>query len=104
MNFKEVLEDDLSTVFFSLDEFAEIHNVNGRDISIVIDDNKLKENKMKVGEGTYVGDVLFYTKKSNFDDKPVKTERMLFDSEIYRVSDIEEDMEMYIITLEAFMS
>ena len=32
MNFKEQLEKDLESVFFNLDEFAEIVNLNGVEV------------------------------------------------------------------------
>jgi hypothetical protein len=38
MTFKEILIDDLDETFFNLDEFAETHNVDGRNIEVVITD------------------------------------------------------------------
>lgn len=38
MTFKEILIDDLDETFFNPDEFAETHNVDGRDIEVVITD------------------------------------------------------------------
>lgn len=104
MNFKEVLKEDLNNVFFNNDEFAEYHSVDGINILIIIDNDKLKANKIKAASGTYSGDVLFYVQKSDFIETPAIDQRINLDGEIYRVNDVGEDNEMYEITLEAFMS
>lgn len=101
--FKDYLKKDLN-IFINQNEFAEEHNIDGQDISIVVDNDKLKEIKIKSLDGTYAGDVLFYIKKSNLEEKPAIGQRMEFDYELYSVSSIEEDNEIYTITLEAYMS
>ncbi|MFT5872812.1 MAG: hypothetical protein ACI8WT_001749 [Clostridium sp.] len=103
MNFKEVLKDDLNNVFFNNDEFSEFHLIDGKNISIIIDTETLKVNKIKAA-GTYLGDVLFYAQKSDFQEIPVIGQRIKLDGELYSVNDIGDDNEMYEITLEAFMS
>jgi hypothetical protein len=90
--------------FFNVDEFGDFHNIDGKDILIVIDSDMLKSNKIKAASGTYLGDVLFYAQKSDFEEMPSIDQRMELDGEIYNINDIGEDNEMYKITLEAFMS
>ena len=48
MGFKEQLQKDLDSVFFNLDEFAEIHRVEGKKIPVVVDSDQL--NKLKKGQ------------------------------------------------------
>ncbi|MFT5871115.1 MAG: hypothetical protein ACI8WT_000013 [Clostridium sp.] len=100
---KDYFVSDMKT-FFNVGEFGEMHNVDGKDILIVMDSDMLKSNKIKAADGTYLGDVLFYAQKSDFLETPVVEQRMDFDGEIYNINDIGEDNEMYKITLEAFMS
>ena len=39
MSFKELVEQDNRTVFMNLDEFADIHVINGKEIPCIIDNN-----------------------------------------------------------------
>ncbi len=61
MTFKEEVQRDLSSVFLNLDEFAELHRVEGKEIAVVIDEDEL-EKLAKVGEnrshGLVEGDML----------------------------------------------
>lgn len=99
-SFKEVIQEDLNNTFFDIDEFAEIHNIDGKDISIIIDHELLKERQAKYAEGTYLGDVLFHVKKSDFGEAPGINQPIKFDGDsTMRVTDFQEDMGIYIITL-----
>ena len=40
-SFKEQLEKDFKDTFFNLNEFAEIHNVDGAEIPVVVDNETL---------------------------------------------------------------
>ena len=41
--FKESVNADVQNVFFSLDEFAEKRLINGKEIPVVVDDDKMNE-------------------------------------------------------------
>lgn len=45
MNFKEQIRKDLTSVFFNLGEFAELHRIEGKQVAVVIDDDELRELK-----------------------------------------------------------
>lgn len=66
MNFKEQLLNDLDSVFLDLDEFAEVHRVEGKKITVVMDNDQL--NKLKQGQllGTVEADVLIMGRESDF--------------------------------------
>jgi hypothetical protein len=100
---KDYLASDMKT-FFNAGEFGDMHNIDGREILIIMDSDMLKADKIKATDGTYLGDVLFYAQKSDFVEIPAIEQRMELDGELYKVNDIGEDNEMYKITLEAFMS
>lgn len=65
MNFKEQIERDLD-VFLNLDEFAEVHRVEGVKITVVVDDDQL--NKLKQGQilGLVEADMLLMGRESDF--------------------------------------
>ena len=66
MGFKEQLQKDLDTVFLNLEEFAELHYVEGAEIAVVMDDDKL--NKLKTGQilGLVEADMLLMGRVADF--------------------------------------
>lgn len=48
MNFKEQIQQDIDAVFLNLDEFAERHHVEGKEIVVVVDDDLM--NTLKKGQ------------------------------------------------------
>lgn len=106
MSFRDQIECDLST-FINLDEFAEVHNVDGKDMPIIIDNDLLEEKRLKYGgqdffkgEGLFRGEVLFHVAKQEFDKKPVVDKIMRLDNNIYKIIEVTETEGMYTITLE----
>ena len=45
-SFKEQLEKDLDSVFFNMDEFAETHMIDGKEVPIVLDNDRIIELSM----------------------------------------------------------
>lgn len=66
MNFKEQFLRDLDAVFLNLDEFAEIHRIEGKKIPVVVDDDQL--NKLKQGQllGVVEADMLLMGRVADF--------------------------------------
>lgn len=68
MNFKEQIQKDLDNVFFNLDEFGELHRIEGVEIAVVIDSDQL--NKLKKGQilGLIEADMLIMGRAVDFPD------------------------------------
>lgn len=68
MTFKERIQKDLDAVFLNLGEFAELHRVEGVQISVVVDDDQLQ--KLKKGQilGLVEADILLMGKESDFPE------------------------------------
>lgn len=66
MSFKDQILKDLDNVFFNLDEFAEMHRVEGAHIAVVVDNDQL--NKLKKGQilGLVEADMLLMGRESDF--------------------------------------
>ena len=66
MSFKEQIKTDLDNVFLNLDEFAEIHRVEGKQIPVVVDNDQL--NNLKKGQilGLVEADMLLMGKEADF--------------------------------------
>lgn len=57
---------DLDAVFLNLDEFAELHRVEGKEIAVVMDNDQM--NKLKKGQilGLIEADILLMGKEADF--------------------------------------
>lgn len=66
MSFKEQIQQDLVAVFLDLDEFAELHRVEGVEIAVVVDNDRLE--KLKKGQilGLVEADMLLMGRASDF--------------------------------------
>lgn len=99
--FKDFVKQDVENIFVNQNEFAEIHNVGGVDMPVVIDNDLLQEKKLKNGgEGLSRCEVLFHAPASNFKSKPSVNKVMRFDNKIYNVFEVTENDGLYTITLE----
>ena len=62
-SFKEQLEKDFKDTFFNLNEFAEIHNVDGAEIPVVVDNETLLQlnlGKTADSDGIFEDSKLFF--------------------------------------------
>lgn len=68
MSFKDQIARDLDTVFFNLDEFGELHRVEGQQIAVVLDNDQL--NKLKKGQilGLVEADMLLMGRAQDFPE------------------------------------
>ncbi len=62
MTFKERIQQDLDTVFLNLDEFGETHRIEGKEISVVMNNDEM--NALKKGQilGLVEADVVIFAK------------------------------------------
>ena len=107
-SFKDAIADDLG-VFMDCDEFADLHIVNGKKMSVVIDDNELLErDKSKLlnapVNGTYKARRLIFVEKESFGARPALDSVLVLDSRQYRVRGATEESGLLAIELEAVRS
>lgn len=103
-SFKEVMKDDVSHTFMNLDEFADLHKVDGKDIPVIIDENEIieREKKMKSNmDGIYVKQKLIYVKADDFGALPAINRQIVLDGKSYIVIDAVDEAGVYSITMEA---
>lgn len=107
MSLKDILQEDLNTVFFDLEEFAEIHLVNGMEMNIIIDGNELGERKATSGkhfDGAYSSTMLMYVKAEEYGAKPKVGSMIVLDQKHYKVTDVVDEGGVYSITMGATRS
>lgn len=64
--FKDMVAHDLDAVFLNVDEFAELHMVEGKEIPVVMDDDRLTTLKKGQILGLVEADMLLMGKVSDF--------------------------------------
>ena len=53
MGFKEIVSEDNQDVFLNPDEFGAYHDICGRKLRIIIDDNEMVEREKRKRTGDY---------------------------------------------------
>lgn len=66
MSFKEQIAKDLDAVFLNLDDFAEIHRVEGVQIAVVVDNDRLTTLKKGQILGLVEADMLLMGRECDF--------------------------------------
>lgn len=100
---KEQLGNDLN-VFFNMGEFAEVHNIDGVDLSAVIDSDILKtrsNDKSEQYDGVYASRIAVYTKAADLPERPVYGQQLRLDGKLYTVMECSEEMGVLEIVLGA---
>lgn len=102
--FKDIIRQDIHTTFLNVDEFSDIHTVNGIDMPVQMDDieqiNREKRYKDNM-DGVYVQQRLIYVAASDYGPLPKKDSLVTLDSRKYRVVEAIEEDGVYSVTLEA---
>ena len=104
MGFKELAARDITNTFLNPDEFGELHKIDGRIMTIIIDGMEVIERSKKQIEhgrvdGIYEKQILFYVSRKDFGPLPVIGRKLTLDSGNYRVVDAVDEGGIYSITL-----
>lgn len=87
LTFKDCVARDIEMVFFNLDEFAEMRNIDGKDRMCIIQHPGVAERaahwengaRQSFDEGMYKADLLLYIKKEDYGPMPKADKRMVMD-------------------------
>lgn len=107
--FKELAFRDIENVFFSPEEFGEIHVVDGKPMTVIIDGLEVVERSKKQAEknqiaGVYKSQVILYVERNIFGPLPAIGRLLKLDKSNYRIEDAIDEGGVYSITLEAVRS
>ncbi len=95
---KDYFSSDLN-IFINSDDFAEIHTINKRQLTIIVDNDRLMHRSKKEYDGISVGEILYFVKKSDFRECLEEGTPQVFDGRQMYVFNIREDNGMYEIIL-----
>lgn len=103
MNFKEQLEKDLEDVFFNLDEFAEIVNLNGIEIKGIFQPIKYEPFSINKNDSSILGISGSYCKLYYKADATAEvffvSQQIIVNGEYYTVEYIEKEQGVNVLTL-----
>lgn len=95
---KDYLASDMR-VFFNDGEFADMHNIDGHDVDVIIDNDRLIYRSKKEYDGISVGEVLFYVKIGDLPKPPKEGMPIIFDNRQMYIFSLRKDGGMYEIVL-----
>ena len=93
--FKDIIAADVHSVFLNVEEFSDMHNINGVDMPVQEDSN---DQHM---DGAYTNQKLIYVAALDYGPMPKQGSMLVYDGKRYKVSDAIEEDGIYSITLEA---
>jgi hypothetical protein len=99
MSFKEFVVQDLQA-FINADEFATAHNIDGRTLNVIVDNDRLIQRSKKEFDGITVGELLYFVEVSAFgSERPKPRNSQNFDKRLMYVFDVREYDGIYEIIL-----
>ncbi len=101
--FKEMIQNDLKNVFLNPDEFGETHMVDGKEMTIIIDEIELVRREARIktmAEGLHKKQLLIYVSAEDFGEEPLIGRMLDLDGSYYEVKDVANEAGMYSISLE----
>ena len=104
MTFKDIIKNDVKQTFLNVEEFSEMHTVNGKLMAAQIDNNEQIEREKRYNQhmdGIYVKQILMYVSAEDYGPLPKQGASVSLDKRMYRVADAISEDGVHSITLEA---
>lgn len=86
-------------VFMNRDEFGEIHRINGRDMTVMVDNDRLMERSKNEYDGISVGELMYFVRKEELGKRPEEGASQIFDGRQMYVFSCREDNGLYEVIL-----
>lgn len=102
--FKDMIAADVHSVFLNVEEFSDMHNLNGVDMPVQEDSNEQIEREKRYNQhmdGAYTNQKLIYVASADYGPMPKQSSMLVYDGKRYKVADAIEEDGIYSITLEA---
>ena len=102
--FKDIIAEDVHRTFLNIDEFSDIHVINGKEMPVQVDTNEQIEREKRMNQnadGIYMNQKLIYVAASDFGPMPAQGSILKMDGKTYRVADAVDEYGVYSITIEA---
>ena len=104
MSFKDIIRDDIHTIFLNTEEFSDLHEINGVQMPVQFDENEQIEREKRFSQhmdGIYLNQRLIYVAASDYGPLPKEGSLLTMDGRKFRVADAIDEGGVYSISLEA---
>ena len=109
-NFKEMLDKDLDSTFFNLEEFAQLKRIKcdgiDKKMPVIFDSGETKERQALVSgdnaEGFYGRYVVVRVRLSDMGKEPASGMRLWVDGGLFKITDVRNEYNELIIGLERY--
>lgn len=108
-NFKEMLDKDLDTTFYNTKEFAQVKRVKYdgiiKNIPVIFDSEETKDRNTAGGdhaEGIYGRYTVIRVRLSDMGKEPRQGMRFWIENDLFKISDVLNEYNELIITLERY--
>jgi hypothetical protein len=104
VSFKDIVQEDRKRVFLNLDEFGDTHTIDGKEMTVIVDNNEMleREKRYKVhDDGIFIRQVLIYVLEEDFGPLPAIGRLLKLDNKPFRITDAINEDGIYSISLEA---
>lgn len=106
--FKEQIASDNNIIFMNLDEFSDLHVINGKEMAVQVDSNEMIDREKRYqykrslyADGVFLKEMLIYVKAEDFGALPAVGRVLTLDGKTYVISDAIDEDGIYSISLEA---
>lgn len=100
--FKDQVKKDVKGVFINFEEFAELHDLNGKQVLCIIDKDDTKANiRALQQEGVFVNLLTIYVDSLDITPRPVEGELFKVDGSFHLVKSVSDESGVLVIDVEA---
>lgn len=103
--FKDAIEKDVKSVFLNIEEFADVHTLNGKSVRCVLDTILTDEHGGGKGnisyEGVFLNTLTIYVASADIETRPVKGELLYLDDKNYFVQKVSDESGVLVVIVEA---
>lgn len=101
-SFKNAIKKDVLSVFINIDEFADVHSVNGEDVLCIIDKDVTAglDGREINFEGVFVNTLTIYVSSAEIASRPVEGQILDLDGETYIVRNVSDEDGILVIIAE----
>ena len=107
--FKDFAHADISAVFFNVDEHAEEHNVDGKDVLVILEKDDVRDHsahweagaKQNFDTGLYNRHIILYIRVEDYGPKPKQGKLLTLDKKLtYLIQKCDEESGVYRMSME----
>ena len=107
--FKDFASEDISAVFFNGDEHADLHNVDGKDVLVILEKSDVRDHsthweagaKQNFDTGLYNRHIIMYIRVEDYGPKPKQGKILTLDKKLaYLIQKCDEESGVYRMTME----